>query len=65
MYKSRGLWLRLVLNMRQIHHCQTAFLTNNITESVVHARSVSETCKSKLVRDAPPLPFAYGIALEA
>lgn len=58
MCKSRGLWLRLVLNMRQIHHCQTAILTNGITESAVHAGSVSSTCKCRLLRDRPQLPFA-------
>jgi hypothetical protein len=59
LFKSRASWLRLVLNMRQIHLCQTAILTNSITEPAVHARSVSSTCKCRLVWDKPPLPFAY------
>lgn len=58
MCNSRGLWFRFILNMRQVHHDQTALLTNSITESAVHTRCVSSTCKWWPVRDRPPLPFA-------
>lgn len=51
--KSRGWSSRRALNMRQIYHCQTATLTNSITEPAVRARCVSATCKFKPVRNMP------------